>query len=208
MPLPMDLAGQVYGQMTVIELAGRTPVRWLCRCDCGREKVVRACNLRAGDTTTCGCSWGKKKVTHGHTRGGQRSRTYQCWGSMLTRCRNSKARAYQNYGGRGISVCPRWLTFENFLADMGECPPGMTIERRDNDGGYEPENCYWTPKGAQAQNTRASHHITIAGETRCLAEWLRVFGISKRAFYQRVKKGWTEEQALRTPKRQHEPASC
>jgi hypothetical protein len=132
---------------------------FLCRCDCGTERVVLLGSLRTGKTQSCSCL--NKEIlserdctysTHGHTTGDTQTRTYTSWSKMLYRCRTSTCHAYADYGGRGISVCERWLSFENFLADMGERPEGKTLDRwPDNDGNYEPGNARWaTPKEQQA----------------------------------------------------------
>lgn len=137
--------------------------------------------------------------THGHTTGGF-SPTYHSWSSMIQRCTNPKRRAYPRYGGRGIMVCDRWMVFENFLEDMGERPAGLTLERVDNDGNYEPGNCIWATRRTQNRNSSQVVRVTLGGETRPVVEWCEIIGISINTVRCRVKKhSWTYERALTTP---------
>lgn len=140
--------------------------------------------------------------THGHTTGGFSS-AYHSWASMMQRCTNPKRRSYKHYGGRGITVCLRWRTFENFLADMGDRPDGKTIDRwPDKDGNYEPGNCRWATNSEQARNSSQTVMVEINGETRPLVEWCERRKISVNTVRCRVKKhGWDYARAIVTPAR-------
>ena len=162
----IDLTGHQYGRLTVIRRAGHRgkKVIWLCSCKCGGEARPTSANLRNGTTKSCGClqietaaaAARKRSTVHGHNPTGKASPTYNSWHSMRARCTRASHKSYPNYGGRGITVCDRWREFANFLSDMGERPDGMTLDRIDNDGNYEPLNCRWATASQQQQNKRCS----------------------------------------------------
>lgn len=127
------------------------------------------------------------------------TRTYRSWASMLNRCRNENYHRYDRYGGRGIKVCKRWLCFNNFLSDMGERPKGTTLERLDNDGDYNPQNCEWSTRKAQANNRRSNRLITAFGVTRTLMQWSDFTGLSRSAIGHRIRRGWPINDALSKP---------
>lgn len=114
--------------------------------------------------------------------------TFTSWCNMRTRCNNPNYKDFHLYGGRGISVCASWESFENFLCDMGPKPDGLTIERRDNDGNYEPDNCYWATRREQALNRKTSQIATYAGMTLCAREWADKLGVSRNAFHTRARR--------------------
>ena len=137
---------------------------------------------------------------HGHAKTGHRSREYFTWGQMIQRCHNPKDGQYHNYGARGIAVCERWRKFENFFEDMGKCPSGMSINRKDNDGNYEPDNCHWATLEEQSNNKRNNHWITYKGERKTVAQWARALNIPNSTLNQRLSTYlWPEERALSLP---------
>lgn len=200
----IDLTGKTFGRLTAIRCAGRNKhkqILWLCRCVCGNERVVVAGSLANGDTQSCGC-WHKeitrrRSLTHGHKSDRKPTATYKSWEAMKRRCQNPKSTDYARYGGRGIRVCDRWQHFEHFLADMGEKPRGLTIERKDNHGHYEPGNCKWATSKEQGANRRSNHVLTLAGLTLTMTEWGRKLGLRPSRIYRRLMAGWSSKDALR-----------
>ncbi len=158
-----DLADKRFGDWSVkyrTESRIKNAVAWLCQCRCGTERTVYAGDLMQGKSTGCGCTRTKKTVArsfkHGHSRRGNQTGTYETWKHMLSRCLSEDNKDYAYYGGRGVAVCERWLNFKNFLADMGERPPRLTIDRYPNPAGnYEPGNCRWATRKQQRENRRA-----------------------------------------------------
>jgi len=201
------MVGKRIGRLVVLEKApeaGRA--RWLCRCDCGNSKSVLAHHLSSEKTKSCGCIRSEvtaarniDKATHGHASNFTRTPTYRTWTSMLTRCRNPKADNFEQYGGRGITVCERWLKFENFLADMGERPPGMTIDRRDNAKGYEPGNCRWATPSEQENNKTDNVIIEAGGRRQTVMQWSLEKGIYYHTLLKRLQAGWPIDRALNSP---------
>lgn len=203
-------AGSKYGRLTVIELDrtqicpnGRRQTFWRCACDCGQTAIVKQASLMCGETASCGCIRSEKAGARNLTHGMSRLSEYEIWSSMKKRCLNTACRAYKNYGGRGITVCERWVnSFENFYADMG---PRLslvhTLEREDNDGPYSPENCRWATRHEQMNNTRINVILTVDGETASLAEWCRKVGLNHATILARLAKGWDTKRAVMTPPR-------
>jgi hypothetical protein len=151
--------GDVFHRLTIIDTAEafkRSGTRFLCRCECGNERVVKQSHLRAETIKSCGCLISEITAKRNASHGKSKTRIYNIWASMKARCFNPKKDKYKYYGGRGVTVCERWRnSFENFLADMGEPPSARhSIDRINNDGNYEPSNCRWATPLEQAHNKR------------------------------------------------------
>lgn len=188
-----NLVGQRFERLVVVGDAGicsKHNVRWECVCDCGGRAVAYAYDLRAGKVKSCGCLAREGANTkHGLARGGKRrSRVYSIWATMVQRCTNPNDRAYANYGARGIKVCRRWMSFENFFADMGEPAPEQSLERANNDKGYSPNNCYWASRAEQARNKRSTVRVCVDGTEMVLTDALRLLGVSLGALHYWMKK--------------------
>jgi len=160
---------------------------------CERKYLLRRNRI---DQRSCGCVPGNYR--HGHDYNNKRTPELRCYHKIKERCGNPTTKGYENYGGRGIKVCDRWVdSFDHFLEDMGERPSKKhSIERIDVNRDYKPSNCKWATKLEQSRNTRTNRYITHQGQTKCLAEWLEITGTSKSSFYRRVNRNLTELQAL------------
>lgn len=189
----IDLTGQAFGQWTVLKLAPRGAWKhgekyWVVKCSCGLQKAVSSSTLRRGKSTQCKNCRGR---VHGHCRRLQKSKEYISWRSMKQRCYDINYKRYDDYGGRGIGVCDRWKdSFENFLADMGLCPDGLTLERKENGQSYEPSNCIWATRQEQSENKRNNIYIRWSGAVGTAAQWSRKLGIHKTTIAKRAQSGW------------------
>lgn len=204
MPNFIDLTGQRFGRLTVIErgpnvtLGRVSAVAWRCACDCGTKPVVSARSLTGGNTQSCGC-WRREFTRANQTHGRSRDRVYYVWKAMRRRCADKSSK---HYGGRGIAVCERWQKFENFVADMGDRPEGATVERIDVNGNYEPCNCRWATRKEQGRNKRNNYLIAHEGATHPISEWAEVTGIPGYRIWERIEVlGWNIQDALTKPVR-------
>lgn len=190
----MIASGFRSGKLVAVRPTTANEKEWVCVCDCGGEKVVLACALRGQEVKSCGCIPGRRR------HNGKGTRTYLIWKHMRGRCGNPKNKAWKNYGGRGIRVCQKWEIFDNFLRDMGDAPPGQTIERDDVNGDYTPQNCKWANRTTQARNKRSNFLVEFRGEIKTLAEWAEMSPVSQQLVRTRyVRYGWSFEKALLTP---------
>jgi len=203
--IAQQMIGTTIGRWLVLRLSddGGRHVSMICRCACGAEKNVRVSKLHAGESKSCGCLRNDNLVTHGMTRSTNKkeSREYWVWNSMKNRCLNPKYKHFSDYGGRGITVCDRWLDFNNFYSDMGPAAKGMTLERINNSAGYSPENCRWADRTTNNRNKRNSRMITANGETLNLSEWAARSGLTHSAILHRIKRGWPEYLAVTAARR-------
>lgn len=191
--LPDIIAGHTYGRWTVIEKLKITN-KWkeslhLCECKCGVQRVILSRALKNGRSKSCGCL----KVKHGKARSGAAN----SWYLMVARCTNPDNPNYAQYGGRGITICDRWMDLNNFIADMGERPPKATIDRIDVNGSYSPENCRWASRKQQCNNNRRNRHVTYNGKQLTIGELADLTGKNYFTVYSRiVKYKWTIEKSV------------
>jgi hypothetical protein len=205
MAIAHNLSGQRFGRLVALRRADRQSgrrVEWECSCDCGRLAVVCANNLKAGRQVSCGCyreqQIGERSLTHGQTG----TVEYKTWLGIKKRCYNTACKSYADYGGRGITVCERWLNdFPAFLADMGPRPASHSIERIDNHGPYSPDNCRWASRTSQNRNTRRNHYIEHNGQRLTLQELADSHSIDRLVVLKRLNRGWSVERALTEPPR-------
>ena len=195
-----DRTGQVFGRLTALEcVQGGRSSKWRCRCECGSIVTVESGHLRQGNTKSCGCLMRETsaKLTYAHGRASNPSSTYTTWKGMRGRCQNPRSPAWPYYGGRGITFCERWNDFANFLADMGEKPPGLTLERVDNNRGYDPGNCIWADIKTQNGNKRNIHWVTICGHRIRLKDACVMYNVPHRPLFSyRSYKGVTITEAF------------
>ena len=200
----IDLTGQRFGRLTVIERTVSTNknAKWRCECDCGNIVSVFGMDLKSEKTKSCGCIHSQQLAKRNYKHGLSYTRQINIWRAMKNRCYNSKSEAYHNYGGRGITVCDEWLhdfkTFYDWAMANGY-RDDLTIDRIDVNGNYEPSNCRWVNREQQANNQRGNHLVTYKGETHTIAEWARIKHINYGVLRQRLFRGWNIEKALNTP---------
>lgn len=197
----IDLSGKRYGKITVLERAENrgNHTMWKCKCDCGNYTVTGASELVSGTTKSCGClKYESRNSTHRLAK----TKLYGIWSKMKDRCLNKNSPAYKWYGKRGICIYQEWLddfmNFYNWAMDNGY-KEGLSIERIDVNGNYEPKNCRWIPLKEQALNTRITKFITYKGQTKTVSEWCEITGIKKTTMLNRIRLGFTPEECIEIP---------
>lgn len=192
--------GEVWGRLTVIREEGK---RALCRCVCGTEGWFQRIHMRSGHTQSCGCYHRERMcISKNKTHGMSGRPTYVSWRSAKGRCTNPLDKCYAEYGGRGIFMCDRWInSFENFLSDMGEKPVGMTLERRDVNGPYSPDNCEWATPLDQTRNRRITISVEYNGISKTLGEWCDELGLVYMSAHQMIRNGKPAEYAFAKARR-------
>lgn len=199
-----DISGQRFGYLTAIKIhhkiktSTRTTYFWLCKCDCGNYSIVPAGNLKSGHTKSCGCLKHKpSRITHNLSK----TRLYNIYNGMKSRCQNTNNPRYKDYGERGIKICPEWLenfmNFYNWAINNGYSDH-LTIDRIDNNGDYEPKNCRWVDYIRQNNNRRNSHIIKYNGISHTLAEWAKIYNLDASLILYRLNRGWSIEKAFTT----------
>lgn len=198
-----DLEGQRFGRLIAYGVVGRNKLGqpiWHCHCDCGNTLDTGWAGLFRGNTTSCRC-WSREKAAarcyiHGH----HNTPTLNTYKAMTQRCLNPNNKRWARYGGRGITICDRWKeSFLNFLADMGEKPDGLTLDRIDNNGNYEPGNCRWATKKEQANNKSNVRSVEYQGITKSTKDWCRELNLIYGRVLQRLQAGWSVEDAFFKP---------
>lgn len=205
----VELTGQRFGRLTPIEWTGKKTKSghnyiWLCKCDCGNYVEVSTGDLRSGSTVSCGCYTRDRMSKLNRTHGGRKERLYLVWMDMRRRCRDPKDVEYENYGGRGISVCDEWQSYEPFrawamshgydeTAKQGQC----TLDRIDTNKGYYPENCRFVDMKVQCNNKRNNCLVTYNGKTQTAAQWERELWLKRGSVAKKIKQGCSVEKALK-----------
>lgn len=211
-PTPKDMTGRRFGRLVVTRMAGHYVAPsgcrsrlWLCKCECGAEIETIGTRLRAGRANSCGKCIHKDResprLRHGHARKGAASAEYRCWSNIKRRCYDKTNKSFKDYGERGITVWGGWVDdFDAFYAHVGAKPgPSYSLDRIDNEKGYEPGNVRWATRSQQSTNTRKTVRITANKETLSATEWARRLGCSPDTIYERLKRGWSPERAVTEP---------
>lgn len=201
----IDRTGQRFTRLIVLRVSKKTAIGtlWLCRCDCGKETVVSSSQIgrKQNPVRSCGCLRLERanaaNTTHGHTASGRRSLEYSSWTHMLQRCNNPKNVRFSSYGGRGITVCNEWLSFERFLADIGPRPTKRhSLDRINNDLPYSQSNCRWATSAEQARNKRTTVRVMLNCVPTCLQQASHALGLPFSTVSMRVRRGWSINEAL------------
>ena len=189
----LNLTNDKFGRLTVISPGPKIGQKtsWICKCDCGNTKTVLTTNLTKGKTSSCGCLHNELLTIRNTTHNMRKTSLYEVWKSIKQRCFNPKSKGYVNYGGRGIIMCEIWKNnFESFYqwSISNGYKKGLTIDRIDNNGNYEPSNCRWVDRFIQNNNTRQAKLYTISGVTKTLSEWCNIYNVNRNTIKNRMQK--------------------
>lgn len=204
----VDLTGRTFHNLTILREAReyncRSGVVWICKCVCGKEKHILGTHLTQNNgnhTKSCGCLRGAYTTANKQTHGMTKFPEYRVWDAIKQRCTNPNSSFYSLYGGRDITICDRWLkSFENFYEDMGPRPKDKdTIERKDNNRGYTPDNCIWADRTTQARNKNNNHYVEYGGITKTIAGWAENIHMNPATLLYRLTSGWSIARALTQP---------
>lgn len=199
---PGDLVGNCVYLNEEETIKGTRYAKFKCRC--GSEFICKIGKVKAEKTNSCGCFQRETARNTLYKHGNSQRPEYKSWWSMINRCTNPEYDRYEDWGGRGISVCAEWMEFDNFFKDMGSRPKEKTLERRNNDKGYFKENCYWGTKLEQENNKRNNLIILYNGEEKTLAQWVRLLDLDYGLVNKRIsQQKWSPERAFLTPKQIH-----
>lgn len=205
-----NLVGRRFGKLVVIKQvedyitpSGIHVAQWLCQCDCGKTTIVLGGSLKRNHTKSCGCLIAEKAKETFATHHGSYDKLYRVRLQIIDRCYNTKNKRYKDYGGRGIKVCEEWLNnyeaFKEWAINTGY-KEGLSIDRKNNDGNYCPENCRWVTSKIQSNNIRSNHYVEYNGKRQTVAEWADELGINYDTLFGRLfTKKWDVEKALSTP---------
>lgn len=195
-----DIIGKRFGRLLVVEMVDERSkcgeIKYLCKCDCGNEKIIVGTSMRNGSTRSCGCLISEETARRAKIHGQSNTRLYKIWSGMIERCINPNRNEYMYYGGRGINVCNEWLNdFKSFYewAMSHGYSDDLSIDRIDVNGNYCPENCRWATPKEQSDNTRKTVHITVNGVTKNATDWAKTIGVGRSTISRHVKKGDIEE---------------
>lgn len=195
-----NIIGKKYNMLTVLEK--KEHGYYLCECDCGNLKEIKKYNFTSGETRSCGCYYKETRFLNNKKHGLSKHPLYKTWHNIRARCKNPNATKYNLYGGKGIKICYEWdNSFKNFYdwSIKNGWEKGLTIERKDNNKNYEPNNCKWANYKEQNNNTSQNHKLTFKGKTMNIVQWAEYLNISQKMLSERIRRGWSIERALTTP---------
>ncbi len=214
MTIKKDLTGRRFERLTVMCEIEKKPcrnIKWLCKCDCGKIATVTTSNLNSGGVKSCGCLHIEKlkdrSTRHGFARSNNVHPLYNAWHNIIQRCLNKKSIAFKDYGARQINIYPPWRKDPELFVKWGinnGWKPGLTIDRKNNNLGYYPDNCWFTTQKEQMRNTRRTMFLTLNGKKRPLSKWAEILKIKPYILWNRINRSWSVEKTLTTPIRTYQ----